>query len=83
VIAVAYSGSVRALPLAAAAVLLAVFWLLQRRGLTAWWLTVPLAIVIWALVHAGAVHATVAGVALGLLIPVTPQRRGRVLGRAY
>jgi Na+:H+ antiporter, NhaA family len=48
-----------------------VFWLLQRRRLTSWWLTVPLAVVIWVLVHASAVHATVAGVALGLLIPVT------------
>jgi len=71
VIAVVYTGSVRVLPLAGSAVLLAVFWLLQRRRLTAWWLTVPLAVVIWALVHAAAVHATVAGVALGLLIPVT------------
>jgi Na+:H+ antiporter, NhaA family len=71
VIAVLYTGSVRVPPLAGAAVLLVVFWLLQRRGLTAWWLTVPLAVVIWALVHAAAVHATVAGVLLGLLIPVT------------
>jgi len=71
VIAVVYTGSVRVLPLALAAVLLAVFWLLQRRRVTAWWVTVPLAVVIWALVHAAAVHAIVAGVALGLLIPVT------------
>jgi Na+:H+ antiporter, NhaA family len=71
VIAVVYAGRIRVLPLVGAAILLAVFWLLQRRGLTAWWLTVPLAVVIWALVHAAALHATVAGVALGLLIPVT------------
>ena len=71
VIAVAYTGRIAVLPLAGAAVLLAVFWLLQRRRLTAWWLTVPLAVVIWALVHAARVHATVAGMALGLLIPVT------------
>jgi NhaA family Na+:H+ antiporter len=70
VIAVVYAGHIRVLPLAGAAALLAVFWLLRRR-LTWWWLTVPLAIVIWALVHAAALHATVAGVALGLLIPVT------------
>ena len=70
VIAVAYTGSIRVVPLACAAALLVVFWLLQRSRFTAWWLTVPLALVIWALVHAAAVHATVAGVALGLLIPV-------------
>jgi Na+:H+ antiporter, NhaA family len=71
VIAVVYTGSIRVLPLVAAAALLVVFWLLQRRGLTMWWLTVPLAIVIWALVHAATVHATVAGMALGLLMPVS------------
>jgi Na+:H+ antiporter, NhaA family len=71
VIAVAYTSSIKVVPLAGGVILLAVFWLLQRSRLTWWWLTVPLAIVIWALVHASGVHATVAGVALGLLIPVT------------
>jgi NhaA family Na+:H+ antiporter len=71
VIAVAYTSSIRLPPLAAAAALLAVFWLLQRSRLTRWWVTVPLAVVIWALVHASGIHATVAGVALGLLVPVT------------
>src|ERR1700756_423470 len=46
VIAVVYTGSVRLPPLAGAAALLAVFWLLQSRRLTAWWLTLPLAVVI-------------------------------------
>jgi len=77
IIAVVYAGHIRVLPLLAAAVLLAVFWLLQRRRLTAWWLTVPLAVVIWALVHAAALHASVAGVALGLLIPVTGTGEGQ------
>jgi len=79
VIAVVYTGHVRVAPLAGAAALLALFWLLQHRRLTAWWLTVPLAVVIWALVHAAAVHATVAGVALGLLIPVTGNGTDRSL----
>ncbi len=70
VIAVAYTSSIHPLPLAAAAALLAVFWLLQRIRLTSGWITIPLAVVIWALVHASGVHATVAGVALGLLVPV-------------
>jgi NhaA family Na+:H+ antiporter len=74
VIAVAYTASISPLPLAGAAALLAVFWVLQRIRLTSGWITIPLAIVIWALVHASGVHATVAGVALGLLIPVTPAR---------
>ena len=70
IIAAAYTSSIRLLPLAGAAALLVVFWALQRLQITAWWLTIPLAIVIWALVHASGIHATVAGVALGLLIPV-------------
>jgi Na+:H+ antiporter, NhaA family len=70
VIAVAYTAKISLWPLAGAAALLVVFWYLQRIRLTAWWITVPLALVIWGLVHASGVHATVAGVALGLLIPV-------------
>jgi Na+:H+ antiporter, NhaA family len=71
VIAVVYTSSIKPLPLVGAALLLVVFWLLQRYRLTHWWLTIPLAVVIWALVHSSGIHATVAGVALGLLIPVT------------
>jgi Na+:H+ antiporter, NhaA family len=71
VIALAYTSSIRVLPLAGAAILLGLFWLLQRLRFTHWWLTVPLAVVIWALVHDSGVHATVAGVALGLLVPVS------------
>jgi Na+:H+ antiporter, NhaA family len=77
VIAVAYTSSIRLLPLGGAVVLLAVFWLLQHRGITYWWLTIPLAVVIWALVHSSGVHATVAGVALGLLIPVRGSGAGQ------
>jgi Na+:H+ antiporter, NhaA family len=71
VIALAYTSSIRPLPLVAAIALLALFWLLQRVRFTRWWVMVPLAVVIWAFVHESGVHATVAGVALGLLIPVT------------
>jgi Na+:H+ antiporter, NhaA family len=71
VIAVAYTSAIKVLPLVASIALLGVFWLLQRLRFTRWWVMVPLAIVIWALVHASGVHATVAGVALGLLVPVT------------
>ena len=71
VIAVAYTASIKVVPLAAAIALLAVFWLLQRIRITRWWVVLPLAVIIWALVHDSGVHATVAGVALGLLVPVT------------
>ncbi len=71
VIAVAYTASIKVVPLVAAIALLAVFWLLQRIRFTRWWVVLPLAVIIWALVHDSGVHATVAGVALGLLVPVT------------
>jgi NhaA family Na+:H+ antiporter len=71
VIAVAYTSSIKVVPLVIAIALLALFWLLQRIRFTRWWVVLPLAVIIWALVHDSGVHATVAGVALGLLVPVT------------
>jgi Na+:H+ antiporter, NhaA family len=71
VIAVVYTSSIKVLPLVAAGGLAALFWLLQRLRFTHWWVMVPLAVVIWALVHESGIHATVAGVVLGLLVPVT------------
>jgi NhaA family Na+:H+ antiporter len=43
---------------------------LPRRRVRAWWCYVPLAVLVWALVHEAGVHATIAGVALGLLTRV-------------
>jgi NhaA family Na+:H+ antiporter len=57
--------------LAAAAVACAAYGLAQRRRLGGW-LLVPLAVAAWVCVHASGVHATVAGIALGLLTPVRP-----------
>lgn len=78
VIAVFYTADISFLPMAVAAAGLAVFWYLQRgKGLAAklnasvvpnWLVYVPLAVVIWVLVHESGVHATIAGVAMGLLM---------------
>jgi NhaA family Na+:H+ antiporter len=38
-----------------------------------WLLFGPLAAVIWALMHASGVHATIAGVGMGLLMRTTPR----------
>jgi len=48
--------------------LLGVFAFAQRRHVRTPWLYVPLGLLIWGTMHASGVHATVAGVAMGLLI---------------
>ncbi|MBG0831974.1 Na+/H+ antiporter NhaA [Planomonospora sp. ID67723] len=70
IIAVFYTDHLAWGALAAAAVPLAVFAALVRRRVRAWWLLLPSALAVWALVHASGVHATVAGVLLAFAVPV-------------
>lgn len=72
IIAVFYTEKLSFLPLIAAAVLAAGYAVLQQRRVRTAWVYVPLALTVWTLVHASGVHATVAGVALGLLTRVRP-----------
>jgi NhaA family Na+:H+ antiporter len=67
IIALFYSDGVEVLTLAGSAAALAVYGLLQRRGIDAWPVLVLLALVAWGLMHASGVHPTVAGVSVGLL----------------
>jgi Na+:H+ antiporter, NhaA family len=60
--------------LAAGLAVCALYWWTQRRRYNAVWLVVPLAVVAWICVHASGVHATVAGILLGLLTPVRAAR---------
>ncbi|MFI9767345.1 Na+/H+ antiporter NhaA [Streptomyces sp. NPDC052415] len=50
---------------------LVVFWLLLRKGVRGWYVYIPLALVIWALMYNSGVHATIAGVAMGLMLRCT------------
>ncbi|MCL7428181.1 Na+/H+ antiporter NhaA [Streptomyces sp. YS415] len=50
---------------------LVVFWLLLRKGVRGWYVYLPLALVIWALMYNSGVHATIAGVAMGLMLRCT------------
>lgn len=68
VIALFYSAKFALLPFVAVLALLAVFYLLQRKAVRGWFIYVPLALMIWFLVHESGVHATVAGIAMGLLM---------------
>jgi len=55
------------------------FALAIRRGWVSGWLLIPLGLVAWAAVHASGVHATIAGVALGLVVPGTTIATQRAL----
>ena len=70
IIAIFYSTSLHPSYLLLALIPLAAFGVLVQRRVRSWWLLVPLAAVTWALVHAGGVHATVAGVLLAFTVPV-------------
>jgi NhaA family Na+:H+ antiporter len=74
IIAVFYTTDLQVTPLLVALLPLATFAALVQRRITYWWLLVPLAFTTWALVHASGVHATVAGVLLGLVVPVRASR---------
>jgi Na+:H+ antiporter, NhaA family len=70
IIAVFYTDQLSLGPLALALIPAGLFALAVQRGFGRWWLLVPLAVTMWALVHASGVHSTVAGVLLGFTVPV-------------
>jgi len=70
IIAIFYTAEVTVAPLLIAIVPFALFTLLVQRRVRSWWVLLPLAAAVWALVHASGVHATVAGVLLGFAVPV-------------
>lgn len=77
IIAVAYTDRLAVVPLLGAVLALATFALVVRWRPGWWWLLLPLAVLTWGLVHASGVHATVAGVLLGLVVPVVRADGGR------
>jgi NhaA family Na+:H+ antiporter len=75
VIALFYSGGVTVLPLALAAVLLAVIVVCQRNQVRAATVYVALGTGVWIAVFESGVHPAIAGVVLGLLTPAVPFQR--------
>lgn len=69
VIAVFYSEGLQLGALAAAVGAVVVFALLARSAHVHPWLLWPLGLVAWGFMHASGVHATIAGVLLGLTVP--------------
>ncbi|MDN3480329.1 Na+/H+ antiporter NhaA [Arthrobacter sp. APC 3897] len=78
IIAVFYTEDLEITPLLLALAGLALYTFLAQKyrrffGLkasAAWFILLPIGVVVWALVHASGIHATVAGVLLGFAVPV-------------
>ncbi|MCK1798616.1 Na+/H+ antiporter NhaA [Streptomyces sp. XM4193] len=69
VIAVFYTSTLNVWALAGAFAGLALFHTLHHRlGVRGWYFYVPLGVAIWALMYNSGVHATIAGVAMGMLL---------------
>ncbi|MDQ0848235.1 NhaA family Na+:H+ antiporter [Arthrobacter sp. B3I9] len=82
IIAVFYSSELHPVPLLLAVIPLGFYtFLVQKyprffgvKAVAAWVILLPLGVIVWALVHASGIHATVAGVLLGFAIPVLRSR---------
>ncbi|MGA4840490.1 Na+/H+ antiporter NhaA [Streptomyces sp. G45] len=68
IIAIFFTSDLNFAALGGAVIGLAVFWLLLRKGVRGWYVYVPLGLVIWGLMYNSGVHATIAGVAMGLML---------------
>lgn len=80
IIAVFFSSDLD-LPMLALAVLpVAAFGWVSRTRSHPWWLLLPLGVATWVLVLNSGVHATIAGVVLGLVVPATRAPGGHSLG---
>ena len=74
IIALFYSHGLSLVALAWAGAALALMWLVNRRGVTALTPYLLLGVVLWVAVLKSGVHATLAGVATGLMIPHVNRR---------
>ncbi|MFE2142080.1 Na+/H+ antiporter NhaA [Streptomyces sp. NPDC059456] len=71
IIAVFFTSEIDFPALGGAVAGLVLFWILLRKGVHGWYIYVPLALVIWGLMYNSGVHATIAGVAMGLMLRCT------------
>ena len=71
IIAIFFTSDLNFAALGGAVAGLVLFWVLLRKNVRGWYVYVPLALVIWALMYNSGVHATIAGVAMGLMLRCT------------
>jgi NhaA family Na+:H+ antiporter len=72
IIAVAYTDSINSLALGLAALVMAVMYILNRSKVSRLWPYLLLAALLWYFVFLSGVHATIAGVAAAMMIPLHP-----------
>ncbi|RUQ21199.1 MULTISPECIES: Na+/H+ antiporter NhaA [Kocuria] len=85
IIAVVYSEGFNVLYLALAILPAAAFWVLTHRWprffaysrWAAWVILLPIGIVTWVLIYSAGIHATIAGVLLGFMVPVLHRSKPR------
>ncbi|MFD7630155.1 Na+/H+ antiporter NhaA [Streptomyces sp. NPDC059851] len=71
IIAIFFTSDIHFPQLGAALLGLVLFWFLLRKGVHGWWVYVPLALAVWGLMYNSGVHATIAGVTMGLMLRCT------------
>lgn len=74
VIAIFYTAGLSLPWLVGALATIAVYWAVTHRGWNARWLLIPLGLFAWYCMFRSGVHATIAGVLLGLAVPARPVR---------
>ena len=90
IIAVFYTDEIRVTPLLCAVGVIGLYGLIAQRyreffgirPFAAWLILLPIGGIAWALMHASGIHATIAGVLLGFMVPVLHRKRARAEVRA-
>ena len=68
VIAIFYTASINLGALLVAIIALVAFGLMQKKNVVGWYFYLSLALIAWTALHQSGIHATIAGVAMGLLM---------------
>jgi len=76
IIALFYTSGLSLIDLGLAALVLVALVVLNRRGVLALWAYLALGILLWVFVYRSGIHATIAGVALALTIPLRMRKGG-------
>ena len=72
IIAIAFTDTLKLAFLAGSFALVGLYWFMQRRRWGNLWVYLPIWIAAWVLMHESGVHATIAGVAIGLATRALP-----------